>query len=113
MAPCNAALVSLVTFSALLLVSSVSFLTVFLALEMQTFSLLILVTSKRGSSFSTEAGLKFFVLGAVSSGVLLLGCSLFYGFSGEAALQGLGHSAGSLLITVSLLFKLSVAPFHF
>ena len=71
---------------------------------------------KRDTTYSTEAGLKYFVIGAVSSGLFLFGCALLYRFAGETSIQGinsvLSGDIGKILITVSLLFKLSAAPFH-
>ena len=103
----------------------------YLTLELQTLSLFILVALKRDSAYSTEAGLKFFVLGALSSGLFLLGCVLLYGLTGEVSIQGTGNlwfpvpteggttpvlgggvEIGRIFITISLLFKLSAAPFH-
>ena len=109
-------LILMVGLSSILLVSSVNWLSVYLAIELQTLSLFILAALKRDSIYSTEAGLKYFVLGAVSSGLFLFGCALLYGFAGETSLQGinsvLGGDVGKILITVSMLFKLSAAPFH-
>lgn len=79
-------------------------------------TLFILVSLKRESVYSIEAGLKYFVLGAVSSGLFLLGCVLLYGLTGEVSVQGVNSvlvvDVGKILLTVSLLFKLSAAPFH-
>nr|YP_008592465.1 NADH dehydrogenase subunit 2 [Hymeniacidon sinapium]AGP05003.1 NADH dehydrogenase subunit 2 [Hymeniacidon sinapium] len=109
-------LMLIVVLSSLLLVSSVNWLSIYLAIELQTLTLFILVAIKRESAYSTEGGLKYFVLGAVSSGLLLFGCALLYGLSGQTSVQGLNScltaDVGKILITVSLLFKLSVAPFH-
>lgn len=66
----------------------------------------------RNSAWSTEASLKYFSLGALSSAFFLLGCVLLYGVTGESTLEGVGGDLGKVFITVSLLFKLSVAPFH-
>lgn len=105
----------IVLLGALLLVSSVNWLSIYLALELQTLTLFILV-AKKNSVYSIEAGLKYFVLGAVSSGLFLFGCTLLYGVSGEMSIQGINllliGDVGKIFITVSLLFKLSVAPFH-
>ena len=96
--------------------SSVNWLSIYLAMELQTLTLFILAAIKRDSAYSTEAGLKYFVLGAVSSGLFLFGCALLYGVSGEISIQGINSvlttDVGKILITVSLLFKLSAAPFH-
>lgn len=109
-------LMLIVVLSSLLLVSSVNWLSIYLAIELQTLTMFILVAIKRESAYSTEGGLKYFVLGAVSSGLLLFGCALLYGLSGQTSVQGLNScltaDVGKILITVSFLFKLSVAPFH-
>lgn len=109
-------LILIVALSSLLLVSSVNWLSIYLAMELQTLTLFILAAIKRDSAYSTEAGLKYFVLGAVSSGLFLFGCALLYGASGEISVQGINSvltaDVGKILITVSLLFKLSVTPFH-
>lgn len=109
-------LILIVAFSSLLLVSSINWLSIYLAIELQTLTLFILAALKRDSSYSTEAGLKYFVLGAVSSGLFLFGCALLYGLTGETSIQGINSiltaDVGKVLITISLLFKLSAAPFH-
>lgn len=123
-------LILIIALSSLLLVSSINWLSLYLTLELQTLSLFILVALKRDSAYSTEAGLKFFVLGALSSGLFLFGCVLLYGLTGETSIQGISQGAniinyeenflfillsgevGKIFITISLLFKLSAAPFH-
>ena len=109
-------LILIIALSSLLLVSSLNWLSIYLALELQTLTLFILVAIKRDSAYSTEAGLKYFVLGALSSGLFLFGCALLYGVTGEISIQGINSvltaDVGKILITISLLFKLSVAPFH-
>jgi NADH-quinone oxidoreductase subunit N len=115
--------------------SSNDFLVSYLMLELQTLSLYILVSFKQTSSLSTEAGLKYFILGSFSSGLLLFGISLVYGFSGLLNFEDMyifasalsynttgtsikllsiesGFLLGLLFILVSLLFKLGIAPFH-
>jgi len=99
----------------------------YLAIELQSFCSYILSAFKRNSEFSAEAGLKYFILGAFSSGFLLFGCSLIYGFTGTTnyeqislLLVGVDHNyinnngiiIGSVFILISFLFKLSAAPFH-
>jgi len=116
----------------LLLVSSNDFLMVYLAIELQSLAFYILAALKRDSLYSVEAGLKYFILGALSSGILLFGIALIYGLTGSTdfnilllTLQGLYftdsilgefHTVGVLLglvfVLVSLLFKLAAAPFH-
>ena len=75
-------LVLLSTCSMLFLLASADFLSMYLALELQSLCFYVMAAWKRTSEFSTEAGLKYFLLGAFSSGILLFGCSLIYGFTG-------------------------------
>jgi len=123
----------------LFLISAHDLITFYLALELQSLGSYVLAAIKRRSIFSTEAAVKYFVLGALSSGFLLLGASLIYGFTGTTqfeaiALQFAGlHAEGShevstsllssaylpyslylglLLVSVALLFKLAAVPFH-
>jgi proton-translocating NADH-quinone oxidoreductase chain N len=99
----------------------------YLAIELQSFCSYILSSFKRNSEFSAESGLKYFILGAFSSGFLLFGCSLIYGFTGATnyelisllvistdynSLHNNGIIMGAVFILVSFLFKLSAAPFH-
>ncbi len=70
------------TASMLFLVSSADFISMYLAIELQSLCFYVIAAIKRNSEFSTEAGLKYFLLGAFSSGLLLFGCSLIYGFTG-------------------------------
>ncbi len=70
------------TSSILFLISSADFISMYLAIEFQSLCFYVMAGSKRDSEFSTEAGLKYFLLGAFSSGLLLFGCSLIYGFTG-------------------------------
>jgi len=112
----------------MLLATSYDLLSVYLALELQSLSFYILASFKRNSTFSTEAGLKYFILGAFASGLILFGISLIYGFTGTTnfdCLSKLFYSGflsnldgintikiGVLFIIVGLLFKLAAAPFH-
>lgn len=109
-------LVIIVTVGSLLLVSSRDWLMVYLALELQTFSLFVLVALRGDSVCGREGGLKYFVLSGVSSGVFLFGCTLLYGLTGEVSIQGINSvltaDMGKTLVTISLLFKLSAVPFH-
>jgi NADH-quinone oxidoreductase subunit N len=73
----------------LLLVSSYDLLAVYLAIELQSLSLYVLAAMRRSSEFSTEAGLKYFVLGALSSGFLLFGSAFIYGFTGTTSFEAL------------------------
>lgn len=112
-------LILLVILGNLLLIGSTNLISIYLALEMQTLCMFILVAYNKSSLLSAEAGLKYFVLGALSSGLFLFGCALIYGSTGELELQFIrmslesyGVLAGKCLITISLLFKVSAAPFH-
>ena len=92
-------------------------------MELQSLALYVLAAINRDSVRSTEAGLKYFVLGALSSGMLLYGASLIYGFTGHTdfagiaqAMGGAGHSLGLIFglvfILAGLAFKISAVPFH-
>lgn len=120
-------LILLAVFGILLLSSSFHFIAIYLAIEVNSFCLYIIASLNRNSEFSTEAGLKYFILGAFSSGLLLFGISLIYGFSGLLSFCDLHQffcvgdhntyfisslNLASVFILVSLLFKLSAAPFH-
>jgi proton-translocating NADH-quinone oxidoreductase chain N len=111
----------------LFFISSCDLLTAYISIELQSFCSYLLTSIKRNSEFSTEAGLKYFILGAFSSGFLLFGCSLVYGFTGTTNYMILsiliinndcfssyinGIVIGSLFILVAFLFKFSAAPFH-
>ena len=120
-------LIILAVIGMMLIVSSYDLIAMYLAIELQSFCMYIIASLKRGSEFSIEAGLKYFILGAFSSGLLLFGCSLLYGFTGTTNYQQLfqlflvsdvglsGSNAivvGLLFILIGMLFKLSAAPFH-
>lgn len=113
------------------IISSNDFLTLYLALELSSLSLYVLSTFLPQNLYSTESGLKYFVLGSLASTIYLLGFSLIYGFSGLSNFNDLGlliglidtnegtslHYGGLLLIgfglvTFGLLFKLGAVPFH-
>lgn len=111
----------------LLMLSSNDFIFFYLSIELQSLALYLLAAYKRYSNFSTEAGLKYFVLGAFSSGLLLFGISLIYGFTGLTNFTELSYFlidaeimdemsrliiVGFLFFLVGLLFKLAAAPFH-
>ncbi len=109
-----------------LLFLSNDFFSLYLGVELQSFVLYVLCAYKR-DAFSSEAGLKYFVLGAFSSGILLFGVSLMYGFSGstnfddiyslfylysEVLSSNVGFLVGFIFFSVGFLFKLGVFPFH-
>jgi NADH-quinone oxidoreductase subunit N len=112
------------TLGMMLMISANSLISLYMSLELQSLPLYVLAAIQRDSVRSTEAGLKYFVLGALSSGLLLYGASLIYGFSGAtgfpqiaAALQGhevmpLGVVTGMVMMLAGLAFKVSAVPFH-
>ncbi len=116
------AMVLLATLGMLMMVSSNDFLSLYMGLELQSLSLYVLAAFSRDRARSTEAGLKYFVLGALSSGTLLYGISLIYGFSGNieysvVATLGEGDAPiglviGLVFVLAGLSFKISAVPFH-
>ncbi len=116
-------LIGLSTIGMLLMVSASSFLALYLGMELQSLALYVLAAFNRDSLKSTEAGLKYFVLGALSSGMLLYGISLIYGFTGSTdfvAIAGIIQSSGVsiglifglVFLIAGLAFKISAVPFH-
>jgi NADH-quinone oxidoreductase subunit N len=116
-------LIVLSTLGMLLMISANSLLSLYLALELQSLALYVVAAINRDSLRSTEAGLKYFVLGALSSGMLLYGMSLVYGFTGQIGFQeiaaaltaegrSLGLVFGLVFILAGLAFKISAVPFH-
>jgi len=105
----------------LLMISSYDLIVFYLGLELQSLSLYILASFQRDNEKSTEAGLKYFVLSALASGILLYGCSLIYGFTGSTnfeiisknlTTENTGAVFGIVFILVGLAFKVSAVPFH-
>lgn len=108
-------LVMSVVLSSLFLVSSHNLLAVYIALELQSLSLFIFISRKKNSPSKVEAGLKYFVLSSISSGILLLGAALHFCFTGSCDVASLSDeylSFEKVMIIAALLFKLAVAPFH-
>jgi len=117
-------IVALAVFGQLILISAADFLTAYLALEIQSFAFYLMAAFKRDSAYSTEAGLKYFLLGSFSSTLLLFGVSLLYGLFGttnfsilslllfESADTPLLSDTAFFLVLIGLLFKLAAAPFH-
>ena len=116
-------LIMLATLGMLLMVSANDMIALYLALELQSLALYVVAAINRDSVRSTEAGLKYFVLGALSSGMLLYGISLVYGYTGNtsfeaiaSALSGterqLGLVFGLVFVLAGLAFKISAVPFH-
>ena len=109
------------TLGMVLMISSYDLMIFYLGLELQSLSLYILASFKRNNEKSTEAGLKYFVLSALASGLLLYGCSLIYGFTGSTNFEiistnlneaNTGAVFGIVFIIVGLAFKVSAVPFH-
>jgi NADH-quinone oxidoreductase subunit N len=106
----------------MMLISASDFIALYLGLELMSLSLYVVAAYDRENARATEAGLKYFVLGALSSGMLLYGASLIYGFAGTvsfagvaAALNGqanLGVVFGLVFLLAGLAFKISAVPFH-
>jgi len=116
-------LLVLATLGILLMISANSLISLYLSLELQSLALYVIAAMNRDSARSSEAGLKYFVLGALSSGMLLYGMSLVYGFTGNvefdkiAAVLAAGHSNlglifGLVFVLAGLAFKISAVPFH-
>ena len=112
------------TLGMLVLIGSNSLMSMYLGIELLSLALYVLAAIKRDSLQSAESGIKFFVLGALSSGILLYGCSLIYGFTGSTNFNdifttissqdnlNLGIIFGLVFIIVGLAFKVSAVPFH-
>ncbi len=114
-------LVVLASVGMMMIISSGDLIALYLGLELMSLSLYVLAAIDRDNARSTEAGLKYFVLGALSSGMLLYGASLLYGFTGTitydgiakaAAEGGLGVTFGLVFLLAGLCFKVSAVPFH-
>ena len=114
-------LILLSTLGMLMLISAADLIALYLGLELMSLPLYVVAASHRSSLRSTEAGLKYFVLGALSSGMLLYGASLVYGFTGTVNFAGIAHSAaeggpglifGLVFLFAGFCFKVSAVPFH-
>ncbi len=115
-------LVVLSVIGMMMMVSAGDLIALYMGLELQSLALYVLAAMRRDSVKSTEAGLKYFVLGAFSSGLFLYGASLIYGFSGTTLFSGilsvvatgvpLGVLFGLVFVLAGLAFKVSAAPFH-
>ena len=105
-----------------IMVSAGDFLTLYLGLELNSLAAYVLASILRTDDKSAEAGLKYFVLGALASGILLYGMSLVYGFTGSTSFVGVsaalsgelstGALFGIVFVLVGLAFKISAVPFH-
>ena len=116
-------LVALASVGMMLMVSAGDLMALYMGLELQSLCLYVVTSIRRDSVKSTEAGLKYFVLGALSSGLLLYGASLTYGYAGTTLFRGiigtmggapvsLGLLFGLVFLIAGLAFKMSAAPFH-
>jgi NADH-quinone oxidoreductase subunit N len=116
-------LVALAVTGMMVMVSAGDLMSLYMGLELQSLSLYIVASLRRKDAKSTEAGLKYFILGALSSGLLLYGASLTYGFSGTTNFAGimttvkagampLGLLFGLVFLLAGLAFKVSAVPFH-
>jgi len=114
-------LILLSTTGMMLLISAADLIALYLGLELMSLALYVVAASDRSSMASTEAGLKYFVLGALSSGMLLYGASLIYGFTGTISFAGIARAAtnpgiglifGLVFLFAGFCFKVSAVPFH-
>lgn len=116
-------LVALATLGMMMMVSAGDLMALYMGLELQSLALYVIAAIRRDSEKSTEAGLKYFVLGALSSGLLLYGASLTYGYAGTTLFSGiistiadgempLGLLFGLVFLIAGLAFKVSAVPFH-
>src|SRR5215211_1815965 len=120
-----AILVLLSTLGMMVLISAADLIMLYLGLELMSLALYVVAASNRDNAKSTEAGLKYFVLGALSSGMLLYGASLIYGFTGTVSFAGIAKAAGQgtgtagvglvfglVFLFAGFCFKVSAVPFH-
>src|SRR5580693_6012780 len=114
-------LILLSTTGMLLLISAADLIALYLGFELMSLALYVMAAIDRDDARSTEAGLKYFVLGALSSGMLLYGASLIYGFTGTVSFAGIAQAAGDgglgltfglVFLFAGLCFKVSAVPFH-
>jgi NADH-quinone oxidoreductase subunit N len=114
-------LILLSTAGMMMLISANDLIALYLGLELMSLALYVLAAIDRDSVRSTEAGLKYFVLGALSSGMLLYGASLIYGFTGTVSFVGIARAArepglglifGLVFLFAGFCFKISAVPFH-
>ena len=114
-------LVLLSTLGMMVLISAGDLIVLYLGLELMSLSLYVVAASNRDNAKSTEAGLKYFVLGALSSGMLLYGASLIYGFTGTVSFAGIAKAStqpeiglvfGLVFLFAGFCFKVSAVPFH-
>ena len=116
-------LILFATLGMAMMVSATDLLTLYVGLELQSLAAYVLASFQRTDARSAEAGLKYFVLGALASGILLYGISLLYGFTGTTLFDGIANALGSdgvsrgelfgiVFVLAGLAFKISAVPFH-
>jgi NADH-quinone oxidoreductase subunit N len=114
-------LILLSTTGMCVLISAADLIALYLGMELMSLALYVIAAIDRDNVRSTEAGLKYFVLGALSSGMLLYGCSLIYGFTGTVSFAGIAKATGEggigltfglVFLFVGFCFKISTVPFH-
>ena len=116
-------LITLSVIGMMMMVSAGDLIALYMGLELQSLALYVIASLRRDSVRSTEAGLKYFILGALSSGLLLYGASLVYGYTGTTLFSGIIETAaggemalgllfGLVFVMAGLAFKVSAAPFH-
>ena len=116
-------LVALSVVGMMMMVSASDLMALYMGLELQSLALYVVASLRRDSARSTEAGLKYFVLGALSSGILLYGASLIYGYAGTTLFSGIIETAvhgdvsvgllfGLIFVISGMAFKVSAVPFH-
>ena len=116
-------LVLLATLGMMVMVSANDLMSLYVGLELQSLALYVVAAMKRDDGKATEAGIKYFVLGALSSGMLLYGASLVYGFTGTTQLdqivaaialenRSIGLVFGMVFLLAGIAFKISAVPFH-
>ncbi len=116
-------LILLCTLGMMLMISASGMIGLYLGLELQSLAIYVLAAINRENARSTEAGLKYFVLGALSSGMLLYGISLVYGYTGNTSFDAIASALGSgerqlglvfglVFVLAGLAFKISAVPFH-
>jgi len=121
-------LITLATIGIFIMISAVDLMGIYLGLELSSLAMYVLVAMNRDNEKATEAGTKYFILGALASGILLYGASLIYGFSGSTNIADLVYLLskietikeaspalvlGIVLLFCGMFFKLSLAPMHF
>ncbi len=116
-------LILFATIGMMMMISANNLLALYMGLELQSLALYVVAAYRRDDARSTEAGLKYFVLGSLASGLLLYGMSMVYGFAGTIAFDGLatavvsgqastGTLVGIIFVVAGLAFKVSAVPFH-